>query len=48
MNFGQVLTTIEDYKQAGISLETLTTLINDTFGDWLASQVHKSSYDVRR
>ncbi|MDE0012844.1 MAG: sensory rhodopsin transducer [Candidatus Poribacteria bacterium] len=38
MNFGQVLTTIEDYKQAGISLETLTTLINDTFGDWLASQ----------
>ena len=38
MNFGQLLTTIEDYKQAGISLETLTTLINDTFGDWLASQ----------
>lgn len=38
MNFGQVLTTIEDYKQAGISLETLTTLINNTFGDWLASQ----------
>ena len=38
MNFGQVLTTIENYKQAGISLETLTTLINDTFGDWLASQ----------
>ena len=38
MNFGQVLTTIEDYKQAGISLETLTTLLNDTFGDWFASQ----------
>lgn len=38
MNFGQVLTTIEDYKQAGISLETLTTLLNDAFGDWLASQ----------
>lgn len=38
MNFGQVLTTIEEYKQAGISLETLTTLLNDAFGDWLASQ----------
>lgn len=39
MNFGQLLTTIQDYKQAGISnLETLTTLLNDTFGDWLASQ----------
>ena len=38
MNFGQILTTIEDYKQAGISLETLTTLLNDAFGDWLASQ----------
>ena len=39
MNFGQLLTTIQDYKQAGISnLGTLTTLLNDTFGDWLASQ----------
>ncbi|MDE0424430.1 MAG: sensory rhodopsin transducer [Candidatus Poribacteria bacterium] len=38
MNFEQVLTTIEHYKQAGISLETLTTLLNDAFGDWLASQ----------
>ena len=39
MTFGQLLTTIQDYKQAGISnLETLTTLLNDTFGDWLASQ----------
>lgn len=39
MNFGQLLTTIQDYKGAGISnLETLTTLLNDTFGDWLASQ----------
>lgn len=39
MNFGQLLTTIQDYKQAGISnLETLSTLLNDTFGDWLASQ----------
>ena len=39
MNFGQLLTTIQDYKLAGISnLETLSTLLNDTFGDWLASQ----------
>lgn len=39
MTFGQLLTTIQDYKQAGISnLETLTSLLNDTFGDWLASQ----------
>lgn len=39
MTFGTLLTTIRDYKQAGISnLETLTTLINDAFGDWLASQ----------
>lgn len=31
--------TIEDYKLMGISnLETLSTLLNDTFGDWLASQ----------
>ena len=39
MSFGQLLTTIQDYKQAGISnLETLSTLLNDAFGDWLASQ----------
>ena len=39
MNFGQLLTTIQDYKQAGISnLEILTSLLNDTCGDWLASQ----------
>ena len=39
MNFGQLLTTIQDYKLSGISnLETLSTLLNDTFGDWLASQ----------
>ena len=38
MTFGTLLTTIEDYKQAGISLETLTTLLNDAFGDWLASK----------
>ena len=39
MNFGQLLTTIQDYKLTDISnLETLSTLLNDTFGDWLASQ----------
>lgn len=39
MTFGTLLTTIQDYQQVGISnLETLTTLLNDTFGDWLASQ----------
>lgn len=39
MNFEHLLTTIQDYKEAGISnLGTLTTLLNDTFGDWLASQ----------
>lgn len=38
MAFGTLLTTIQDYKRAGISLETLTTLLNDAFGDWLASQ----------
>ncbi|RKU31935.1 hypothetical protein C6499_03880 [Candidatus Poribacteria bacterium] len=38
MTFGTLLTTIQDYKRAGISLETLTTLLNDAFGDWLASQ----------
>jgi len=38
MNFGQLLTTIQDYKQSILDLEILTTLLNDTFGDWLASQ----------
>ena len=39
MTFETLLTTIQDYKQAGISdPETLTTLLNDMFGDWLASQ----------
>ncbi|MDE0400462.1 MAG: sensory rhodopsin transducer [Candidatus Poribacteria bacterium] len=39
MTFGTLLATIRDYKQAGISNpETLTTLLNDAFGDWLASQ----------
>ena len=39
MTFGTLLATIQDYKQAGISNpETLTTLLNDAFGDWLASQ----------
>ena len=39
MTFGTLFATIQDYKLAGISnLETLSTLLNDTFGDWLASQ----------
>lgn len=39
MTFGTLLATIQEYKQAGISNpETLTILINDTFGDWLTSQ----------
>ena len=39
MTFGTLLATIREYKQAGISNpETLTILINDTFGDWLTSQ----------
>lgn len=38
MNFGQLLTTIEEYKLQDIPLETLTMLLNDTVGDWLASQ----------
>ena len=39
MNFGQLLATIQDYKLSGISnLETLSTLLNDTFRDWLVSQ----------
>lgn len=39
MTFGTLLGTIRDYQKAGISnLEVLTTLLNDTFGDWLTSQ----------
>lgn len=38
MNFGQLLTTIQDYKRSILDLEVLTNLLNDTFGDWLASQ----------
>ena len=39
MTFATLLETIQDYQNAGISnLESLTTLLNDTFGDWLASQ----------
>ena len=39
MTFAILLGTIQDYQNAGISnLESLTTLLNDTFGDWLASQ----------
>ena len=39
MTFGTLLETIRDYQNSGISnTEILTTLLNDTFGDWLASQ----------
>ena len=39
MTFGILAATIREYKQAGISnLDTLTVLLNDTFGDWLTSQ----------
>lgn len=39
MTFGVLFATVREYKQAGISnLDTLTTLLNDTFGDWLISQ----------
>ena len=39
MTFGTLLATIQDYKAEGIPhLEPLTTLLNDAFGDWLASQ----------
>lgn len=39
MTFGTLLETIRDYQNTGISnTETLTTLLNDSFGDWLASQ----------
>ena len=38
MNFGQLLTTIQDYKPSILDLEVLTNLFNDSFGDWLASQ----------
>ena len=39
MTFEILFKTIREYKQAGISnLDTLTTLLNDKFGDWLTSQ----------
>ncbi len=39
MTFGILFATIREYNQAGISnLDTLTTLLNDTFGGWLTSQ----------
>ncbi len=39
MTFGIVFATIREYKLTGISdTNTLTRLLNDTFGDWLASQ----------
>ena len=39
MTFDVLITSIREYKQAGITeIETLNTLLNDTFGDWLSSQ----------
>ena len=39
MTFDVLISTIQEYKQAGITdKETLSTLTNDTFGDWLSSQ----------
>ena len=38
MKFGQLLTTIQEYKRSILDLEVLTNLFNDSFGDWLASQ----------
>ena len=38
MNFGQLLTTIQEYQRSILDLEVLTHLFNDSFGDWLASQ----------
>ncbi len=39
MNFETLLTTIQEYQQAQIpNFDTLNSLLNDTFGDWLASQ----------
>lgn len=39
MTFKVVFATIREYKQTGISdHKTLTSLLNDTFGDWLLSQ----------
>lgn len=38
MTYEILFATIREYKQAGISdHDTLTTLLNDTFGDWLTS-----------
>ena len=39
MTYEVLFETIREYKQAGITnLNPLTTLLNDTFGDWLTSQ----------
>ncbi len=39
MTYDKLLATIREYKHAGITdLDTLTTLLNDTFKDWLKSQ----------
>lgn len=39
MTYEILLATIREYEQAEITdLDTITTLLNDTFGDWLTSQ----------
>lgn len=39
MTFETLLKTIDDYEEAGLmDLDTITELLNRTFGDWLASQ----------
>ena len=39
MTYEILLATIREYKQAGITnLDTITSLVNNTFGDWLKSQ----------
>ncbi len=51
MTFTVLLATIREYKQAGINdLNILTTLLNDTFGDWLMSQgvSHLEMLDVNK
>ena len=39
MTFGILFATLREYKHTGVSdPKTLSVLLNDTFGDWLASQ----------
>lgn len=51
MTYRILLATIREYKQAGITnLDTITTLANDMFGDWLKSQnvSHLEMLDEKR